>query len=144
MGLGMLFSPSALPTHDFISKMSESLQQRLVKAGWNVERTVFFVIPYIAKSPVNSGIIRDYKHKVYYRTLIATKGVLEYLSDKELKIIVDHEMEEIRWAEDRARTGLSRITTSEEEQRRHELELLRLYDKYGENRVKRALKRVYS
>jgi len=139
------YSPSNLPSSDaFLSPLSTQLIQRLLLVGWDVEKTVFLTIPFVATSSVNSGVARDYSRRVYYRTLVVTEGVIEALSDAELKIIADHEKYEMRYIEDQIRSGLYRgVVKVAEEEVRHEPLIRMLYEKYGEESVKGALSRPF-
>ena len=101
-----------------------------------------FTIPYCAVSGVQAGIVRDYAHKVYYRTLIFTEGIIEKLSKIELQVVSEHEKSEMILVEEKATTGKSKgITTLEAEAKRHELELQRLYEKFGKGLVEKTLQK---
>ena len=125
---------------DFILP-SKNLKKVLVNAGWNIEKTIFFTMPYRAISPVNSGIIEDYKHKVYYRVFVATKGLIEKLFSSELRLIVNHEKYELLWAEKNIRKGTLKEETCMEAEFRHKPLLDILYKKYGKNFTEITLKK---
>lgn len=137
--------PSKYPKSDsFIIGMVTESVERTRKLGWRLENTLFFEIPYCAISGVCSGIARDYENRVYYKFFCATEGVIPSLTDLQLRVVTEHEQDEIDQCthaaiEDSAKTP---FTSLEEEIERHKIEMQPIESRYGKDVVQSALRRV--
>ncbi|MFX0203650.1 MAG: hypothetical protein ACFFCW_46725 [Candidatus Hodarchaeota archaeon] len=129
---------------DFISIMGTESVERIRKCGWDIQRSVFFETPYCAMTGAGAGIVRDYEHNVYYKVFHSTEGVVGGLTDSELRIVVEHERNEVVLAEKDANSNLVRrgLTSLIEEEKRHRVEFQTIEERYGITIVKQTIKKI--
>lgn len=144
----MIFvNPSNYPKSDsFINNMPAESQERLLKCGWKISKTLFFEIPYAAVSGVGAGIVRDYRHQVYYKVFYATEAVIPTLLDLEIQVIVAHEQDEINKAANDAEHDSIEgpFVGFNSEIGRHEHDLHWIEERYGKEVARTAMQKVDS
>jgi hypothetical protein len=135
----MLFNRSRYPVDcGFIDFLSNEECVRLSKGGFGNDQVVFLVYECCALTGVSGGIVRDYINKVIYNVMGVTKGIIETLSDIELRVIIDHEKSEIQNAVVNANAYQSVFTTLEAEENRHVIEMAELEKLHGKEIVESA------
>ena len=143
----ILVDPSNYPKSDsFVRNMPAESLGRILKCMWAIDKTLFFEIPYLPVSGVGARIVRDYQHQVYYKVFYATEGVIPTLTDLEIRVIVDHEQDEINKAvSDAVQDSVEGpFVDFDKETRRHEHDFHWIEDRYGKEVVEAAVQKVYS
>lgn len=138
----MFVNPLTYPTDStFVKVLSPSDRERLVQLGFDEPQAVMFQVPYCAISGFGAGIIRDYARRCFYRFFCATCSVIDGLPDDLLRIVVEHEQQEICEALVQASEAhhSSAFTTLEAEAQRHIPEFTDLARKHGQDVVDRAI-----
>jgi hypothetical protein len=141
----IMVNPNKYPKSDsFISEMTKESVERIIKSGWAIKDTLFFELSYCAISGVGAGIARDYRHQVYYTTFSATEGVIPALTDLQLRVVTEHEQDEIH---DSVRHAIgdsleAPFTTFDEEIERHKSEMQPIEERYGKDIVDSTIRRV--
>lgn len=124
----------------FISTLSRDNVARIERYGFNESKVIFFEIPFCLITAACAGIIKDYQHKIFYKALCFSRGLLETLSDMELTVILSHEHDELlAIIHDAMNAEPATLITIEEEQHRHLPEVADLKAKFGEGIVESAL-----
>lgn len=141
----VLVDPDDLPTDTrFVRLLSEPQQDRIRALGFSECPVIFFEIPFCAISGVFAGLLRDYAGKCFYKFFCSTDGVIAGLSDEQIRVLIDHEANEIQECLAQALNpeGGPGFVTLESEVKRHvpEFELLR--HRHGDAVVSRTLEDV--
>jgi len=120
----------------FIKICSAEERNRLSKCGLKDDQILVFVYESCPITGAGGGLIRDYTNKVFYKILGFTKGILENITDLELRVIVDHEESEIQESiADSEKDGYKSLTSHKSEVERHVSEI----DSLKKNMVKMSL-----
>jgi hypothetical protein len=125
----------------FVEQIPMPVQERLRRLGSFEPRTLFFQIPFCAISGAGAGIIRDYEHRCYYQFFCATRGVIDGLPDEVLRVVIEHELHEIRDTTYQATSSPHNpaFTTHAEEKVRHVPEFEAFATKYGKGVADRSV-----
>jgi len=102
---------------------------------------LFLEVPYCPISGVGAGIAKDYINKKYYKFFCITKGLMDTFTDRELKVVVDHEQDEIRYVIHRVNEK-GGFTTQEEEYKRHLPEIDNLKKVHGNDFVESVMNKA--
>jgi hypothetical protein len=141
----MLVNPLEYPLNsEFIVFQSQKACDRLANCGFFEKQVLFLEFPYCAVSGAGTGIIRDYKNKVFYKSFYSTQGVISGLTDQELCVLVDHENSELQLTLHEVANDekLPLLTTLDEDRKRHIPEIAVLEEKYGKELVESTLIKV--
>jgi hypothetical protein len=129
----------------FISEMTAESVYQIIEAGWLIEKTLFFEIPYCAVTGVGAGIARDYHHQVYYKIFYATEGVIQSLTNLQLRVVVEHEQDEVNQRSSNAFEDLLEAAppSDAEEIERHKIEMRPIEERYGKDVVDGTIQQVF-
>ena len=109
---------------NFIHDLDSGLSKNWIKAGWDVENTIFLEIKYVT-IPINkssqigtpselfSGIVIFWKRQEYFRTVVFSKGLFDHHSDLVLRINAWHEKQHLTHMEEYMHNGTKVLTEDE-------------------------------
>lgn len=145
-----VYGSAPLPADgSFILQMAPSLVERLRDNGWSDNETLFLEIPFATMGsggPIAVGLAlaKDYSRRVFYKSLMACTGAIESLSDRQLQVVVAHELDEIGEHLREAREDAldSPMRAPGEEEARHKPLMDRLEARFGGEPVHDAVQAV--